>query len=451
MAKDRDSVDVVVVGAGLSGLSAARVLHESGASVAVLEARDRVGGRTLTDRIGQADFDLGGQWLGPKQRRMHDLTDEFGIERFPTHHTGTKVLEIGSRISTYKQSIPSLGPWSLLELSRGIRLVERMRKTVSREQPFTASSAAMWDRETVASFMQRKLWSSAVRDMMSAAIRVVFGTEPADLSLLYFLHYINSSDGLVNVVEVENAAQQDRLVGGAQQIAVRLAERLGDRVVLETPVRAIAQHEDGVVVSSPAGSWRARHVIVALAPPLCQRIEFQPALPSPRAQLLQRFPMGQTIKCLVTYDKAFWREASFSGEVVSGSGPLSIVYDNTSHDGQQPALVGFLVAGAARTWGATSLEERRRTVVESLARYFGPQAAQPSGYREKDWGADPWSAGCPTGFMPPGALTGFGAVLREPVGRIHWAGTETATEATGYMEGAVQAGRRAAREMLERS
>jgi monoamine oxidase len=201
-------------------------------------------------------------------------------------------------------------------------------------------------------------------------------------------------------------------------------------------------------VHGDKGEWRARRVVCAIPPVLAQRIDWRPALPAARDQLMQRTPMGATVKCVALYSRAFWREAGMAGEAVSTRGPVTAVFDNGPRDGTTPSLLAFVVGRAARGWAAFSEEERRRTVLDAFARYFGPQAGQPVGYVEKDWQTEVWTRGCPVGATAPGALAAFGHILREPVGRVHWAGTETATEWTGYMEGAVQSGERVSREVL---
>jgi monoamine oxidase len=133
---------------------------------------------------------------------------------------------------------------------------------------------------------------------------------------------------------------------------------------------------------------------------------------------------------------------------VYSDGAVAFAVDNTSADGEHPALLAFSVGAAARRLGAMAPEDRRRAVLDRLVAAFGSRAAEPSAFVEKDWSADPWTRGCPTGIMPPGVMSVFGPALRAPVGPIHWAGTETATEWTGYMDGAVQSGERAAAEVL---
>ena len=442
--------DVVVVGAGLAGLVAARQLKANAASVIVLEARDRVGGRTLSQTAGGAVFDLGAQWLGPTQQRMHRLVRELGMATFPTFHDGRKILKVGGRTSTYTGSIPKLSPVNLALLQRTIGVVGRGARKIDPQAPWASPRAQEIDATSVEAFKRRNIPSRTVREVFDVAVRVVFGAEPAELSLLHFLFYVRSGGGLMDLIEIEGGAQETRFVHGAQAIAQHLAAGLEDAVVTQAAVRSIRQGADGCVVEAATGAeWSAKRVVVAVPPPLAGRIVYDPALPGLRDELTQRMPLGATIKAHLLYEEPFWRRRGFSGEAVITGGPVSVFFDNTSHDGDRPALLGFVVGAAARTLGRLTEVERRDTVTAAAVDCFGPDAAAPVAYLDKDWSADPWTRGCPTASCPPGVLSVHGPALREPVGLIHWAGTETSPEWNGYMEGAVASGERAAAEVLD--
>lgn len=441
--------DVAVVGAGISGLSAARAVTAGGASVVVLEARDRVGGRTESVPLGRGTFDLGGQWLGPTQYRMLKLVGDLGIETFPTYDDGRKILMVGDRRSTYKGTIPKMSPVKLLAIQRALMKIESLAKRIRTDRPWESQHATRLDATSVETWKRRNLPQQATRGTFDVAIRTIFGAEPAEVSLLYALWYAAAAGGFMPLVEVTNGAQETRFVGGSQEVSLRLGGTLGRDLILSAPARRIAQDGEGITVETDAGAYRARRVIVAVPPTLAGRIAYDPPLPALRDELSQRYPMGATLKVHALYDRAFWRQAGLSGEVVfSDARPVSVAFDNSSYDGAQPALVAFVVGRQARLLGALTEDDRRRSVLGALARAFGKEALEPVTYVEKDWSAEPWTRGCPTGFMPPGVLTTFGPALREPVGRIHWAGTESATEWAGYMEGAVESGERAAREAL---
>ncbi|MFP5299254.1 MAG: flavin monoamine oxidase family protein [Actinomycetota bacterium] len=439
--------DVVIVGAGLAGLSAARALVAQDLDVLVLEARDRVGGRTHTVDVDSVALDLGGQWLAPDQHRMHGLCREFGIETFPQFHTGEKILDIDGKISRYSGAIPSMAPHRLVVMQAALTTVDRKMKRVDPREPWSARRAARLDSETVDAWARRHIPSKQVREVMAVAARVVFGAEPAELSLLHFLAYCNAGGGFLHLAEIEGAAQETRFVAGAQQVALALAGELGNRVRYDSPVTRIEAL--GTVKVDVGGSRHdARRLIVALPPHLVQQIEFEPALPHRRTALQQRFPMGQTIKCHVLFDEPFWRNDGMSGEVVATDGPLSVVFDNSPADGSCGALLGFSVGAPGRDLGSMTEADRRHAVTEHLARWFGPRARSVRAYIDKDWAADVWTGGCPVASPAPGALSAYGPMLRRSVGPIHWAGTETAETWTGYMEGAVLSGERAAAEVL---
>jgi monoamine oxidase len=293
------------------------------------------------------------------------------------------------------------------------------------------------------------LMGTDVRRLMDAAVRVLLGAEASEISLLHFLGFVSSSGGLMRLTETRGGFQQDRIVGGAQQISERLAAIFGpERVSLNTVAHAIRQDSSGVTVEAGSKAVRARRVVVAVPPSIADRIRYEPLLPAARGQIHERVAMGSTVKVLATYNRAFWRERGLSGEAVGTSGMLSVAFDNTPHDGTVPCLLAFVVGAAARRFATMSREERREQLLGELARFFGPDAKAPLEYAEMDWGEEEFSRGCPFGNFPPGVLSVCGEALRAPVGRIHWAGTETARECMGYMEGALESGDRVAEEIL---
>ncbi|HET6830173.1 MAG TPA: FAD-dependent oxidoreductase [Solirubrobacterales bacterium] len=445
-------VDVIVVGAGLAGLAAARQLRAADRSVLVLEARDRVGGRTLNEEIvGGAVVEVGAQWVGPTQDRINGLIAELGLDTFPTHTAGTNLFERGGRVSGYGGTIPKVNPVGLAEIGIAMRRLNAMAGAVPPEAPWRAPKAPVWDGQTIETWMRRNVRTAVARDILRLAIIGVWAAEPRDVSLLHVLFYIRSAGSIEILTDAEGGAQQDRVVGGTQLISLRMAEELGPEVIeLETPVRRIAHGAGGVAVASDRLTVSARQAIIALPPTLAGRIAYDPPLPAVRDGLSQRMAQGSVVKCMAIYERPFWRDRGLSGAVTSVTGPVSVGFDNSPPDGTPGVLLGFLEGGAARRAMDLDRDERREIVAGCFSRLFGPEAAEPIGYVDRAWGAEEWSRGCYGGFMPPGGWSEHGTALREPIGPIHWAGAETATAWNGYMDGAVGSGRDAAAAVLSR-
>jgi monoamine oxidase len=447
MAQD---ADVIIIGAGVAGLTAARALTRAGASVLVVEARERVGGRLLSQPVGGEVVDLGGQWVGPHQRRVLRLVDELGLKRFPQFHHGTKVLDVRGERRTYRGRVPALPLLSLLDLQRNVWRLDSLARRVPLDRPDAAPRAAEWDALTLEQWKQRHIPSWGARAALDVATRAIFGAEPRELSFLHFLFYVHSNGGLMPLAEIENGAQAERLEGGAQGIALRMAEPLGARVMLSAPVRAVLQDASGVTVHGEGRSWRGRYAVVAAPPALAEWMDFGAELPPARRRAHAELPMGSVIKVVATYARPFWREAGYSGEAVSDAGPIRLCFDDTGPGGHHPALVGFFLGDTARAWTRKPAEERRRAALEGFSRFFGPEALSPTAYADLDWLAESWSTGCYVGLPRLGTLTAIGDALRAPCGRVHWAGTETAREGCGYIDGAVESGERAATEISAR-
>ena len=442
--------DVAVVGAGLAGLTAARELTAAGASVTVLEARDRVGGRTLNHPLGDGQVvEVGGQWIGPTQDRLAALADSLGIATYPTYTRGEHLVEFDGSVRRYTGDIPKLGPHVLADMTQAMAKLERMAKRVPLEDPWNAKGAERLDSQTFWSWMRRNVYTRAGRAFMEVAVEAVWAAQPRDLSLLHVLFYTHSGSGLESLLGTEGGAQQDRFVGGSQLISLRMAEELPDDTVrLSSPVRRIEHGPDGVTVESDGVAVRARRAIVAVPPALAGRIAYDPPLPGLRDQLTQRMPQGTVIKCMAVYDEPFWRDRGLSGQAITDEGPAKILFDNTPQSGSPGVLLGFLEGDRAREWGARPASERRDAVVGGFARIFGERAARPEQFVERVWADEEWTRGCYGCYMPTGGWTRYGKALREPIGVLHWAGAETAVVWNGYMDGAVRTGESTAADVL---
>ncbi|XP_029565115.1 probable flavin-containing monoamine oxidase A isoform X3 [Salmo trutta] len=466
--------DVVIVGAGLSGLSAAQTLRKRNGKlrILILEGKDRVGGRTVTQELPAAHgidrWDMGGQWVGSTQTYVMDLIQEFGLEVYTQYTTGKKVHHVGgphAKVRTSSTSIPALSTLVLLDLSQLVWKIDRLSSTVSVEDPMKTPNAQELDSMTLHSYIEKHAWTEEMKEEMGVCSRVVFGMEPNQMSFLYFIMYAAAAGGVLCLLEsTPGSAQEFRVKtldctaalcpqGGTQQLSERLAQQIGrESVRLGQAVTAIWQDAERAKVMTATHSYLCRAVIVTCPPHLAAKIHYQPALPIQREHLTQNMPVGHMMKFVITYQMAFWREKGFSGEIVarpSAECPLSVTFDGTSPSGSA-ALVGFISGVQAYNWSSRELSERRDAVILSLVKYLGEEAASYIHYEEKDWALEEYSGGCPVNVMAPGMLTYYHPSLCMPCGRIHWAGTETATKWCGYMDGAIQSGQRAALEVLAR-
>ena len=441
--------DVVVVGAGFAGLAAARAVVDAGREVVVLEARDRVGGRVVNAEIGDGKVvEMGGQWIGPGQDRIAAMAEELGVGTFPTHTDGDNLLRVDGRLGRYSGTIPKLNPFALIDVQLAIRRLNNIAGRIDTEAPWETPKAAELDGMSVGAWIEKTMRSGTARRLMRVAGRTIWGAEPEELSLLHLAFYLRSAGSFEVLTDVEGGAQQDRLEGGSQLVAIRAAEELGDRVVLGAPVRRIEHRPDSALVRADGVEVRARRAIVAVPPPIIARIDFEPSLPPERAQLAQRMAQGWLVKAVAVYDEPFWRADGLSGEALNESGPVTMTFDNSPPDGSPGALVGFVGGADARAFAKLGVSERRHAVLGSFEVLFGPKAKAATQYHEQDWAAEEWSGGGPVANFATGGWTASGPALREPVGPVHRAGTETATRWTGYIDGAIQSGERATAEIL---
>jgi monoamine oxidase len=445
-------VDAIVVGAGFSGLAAGLRLKQAGKSVLVVEARDRVGGRIKPGQLAGLTIDLGGMWQGGEQTRLDALADSYGCVKYPTHLDGHCVVELlGKRQELLGEDfLGALDDAAAEEMAALIGAIDNIAATMASDAPWDVPGAAALDGQTLASWLDMNAKTPGARAAFDLVTRSVFCAEPEQISLLFFAFYIKAGTGYGPLTSATaGGAQNFAFVGGMHQIADAMARDLGDAIMFSTPVQRIQYHDEGATVHCDGGVvLEAARVIVAVPPPIAGRIDYVPALPHVRDALTQRTAMGSVIKVWLAFNEPFWRKRGLNGFFLSDRADFNVVFDVTPPGTDMGILVGFFDAAEATKWSARTPEARRSEVLATLVSVFGPEAAEPIDYIETDWSIERWSHGCYGAFAPPGVFSHFGQALREPVGPIHWAGTESSTLWAGYVEGAIRAGERAAEEIL---
>ena len=445
-------VDVCVVGAGFAGLTAARRIQQGGRSVVVLEARDRVGGRTWTDaRQGGVVVDRGGAWLAPYHHAALGLAAEMGIRTYKTYVKGSHLLVGGGRIRRYRGLIPKISPMAVLTIAAAQWKVDRLAKSVPVDEPWKAPNAAEWDSRTVGDWLESTgIRSDIGRELFQMAVRGLFAApDMRDVSFLDLLFLVKAHGSIEHLFSIHGGGQENLVEGGMGAFAARIAQTLGEAVHLDAAVRSIDHDDRGAVVAADGVSVCAGAVIVAVPPVLAGEIRFDPPLGEQRMELYRKAVPGMETKTVVVYDKPFWRDSGFSGQSAEPRSLSEVTIDASPADASYGSLASFTFGHVAKEAASISAVDRRSGLLDSLAARFGPAAKDPLEFVETSWWDEAWSRGCSMAHFPVGALTGYGPLLAEPVGRIHWAGSDTATVSHGAVDGAVRSGERAAREVLE--
>lgn len=435
-----ESVDVAVVGGGLSGLAAARRCHRAGLDTALFEARESVGGKVETRTVGGVRVELGAGWIGPGQDRMDELADEFDVRRLDQHAAGEAVCRADGHSGTHESVFEALPDAAHAELVAAVDVLDARASA----DPTPESNA-----RSVGDWADAHLDHPAARAAFESLIRAVFCADGHEVSLAFVDAFGAAVGGLSEATSVGgHATALTTALDGVAAIPEGIAAELGGRVRTDEPVRRIAYggEDGGATVHTDERTCRARRVVVALPPAMAARVAYDPPLPAARDELGQRLPNGAVVKFAVVYDDPFWRDDGLSGQIVDADGPVDSWFDATRDEGDAGVLFGLTGGSNARELADASLTDRKRTVLDALADLLGDGAASPRAYDDAVWAAEPWIRGAYAAYAPPGAMANW-TRRAESVGPVHWAASETATAWYGHMEGAVRAGERAADEV----
>lgn len=442
-------VDVAVIGAGLTGLNAARALQRAGRSVHVVEADDRPGGRVWTVKLDDGTpVNWGATFVGPQQTEILALAQEVGVGTYPTWNRGRNVQHFDGQRKTYTGTVPQADIGSLLEVSRAMSRLNGLAGAMDPATPWTHPHAAALDKITAHQWIRENARRYSAQKLLDLAVPALFSVEPWEVSALHLVFYIRSAGTIQNLLNVNAGAQESQFDGGSQIICERLAEQLGaGAVTYESPARRVVTEGDRTTVHADGVTVVAKKVVVAVPPPMIPRISFEPILSPTKDQLCQHSPMGSVGKAVAVYDTPWWREKGYTGQVTSDRGPVKITFDISPGSGTPGVMMGFVDGQDARDFSFMSLEERRAAVLDQFAIWFGEEARSPRQYLDVNWDLLEFHRGCPVAVPQTGTITAYKDALRRPEGALHFACTETATVWSGYMDGAVRAGKTVAAEV----
>jgi len=460
--------DTIIIGAGLSGMTAALKLAGSSNSILVLEASNKVGGRTNTIQAENgACVDLGGTFVGSTHVKLKNIIEQLGLTLIDQHDKGNKIMVLSKeRRIEYSRNIPTLPLLPRIDLNLNLRDLETKAKKVSVINPSLTSHSELWDSYSLETWKQQNMWTYGARQSLNQICRSLLGCEPCEVSFLYFLFFVKSNFGLDEKLHdltglmmlMDNNVKDKRVKDGAQQICEMIVQKIGHKnVLLEHSVVEIDYEDDHCVtvhtldIDKKVKEFKATSVIIAIPPTPTKNITFSPPLPIEKATLLDRIYTGSYTKCIVFYDRAFWRYNGYSGTVVCAYNnpdfPITEIHDCTDENAKFPALSISISSITSIEFSKLSRSKQEDKIIDSLVHIFGQDASSATNIIIKEWGKDEYNHGGTVALLPPGTCNMYGTTLRAPVKSMFWAGTESASFGCGFMEGAVEAGERAAMEV----
>src|SRR6478736_1396523 len=433
--------DVVIVGAGPSGLTAARELKKAGLSVAVLEARDRVGGRTWTDTVDGAMLEIGGQRVSPDQTGLLGLLDELGLQTYSRYRDGQAVyLGADGKRTLYTGDTFPVSETTAAEMAKLTDLLDSLAAEIGPAEPWAHPKARELDTISFHHWLRQNSTDEEACNNIGLFIAGGMLTKPAHAFSALQAVLMAASAGSFTHLTDEDFILDKRVVGGMQQVYLLQAAELGADVVLSSPVRSIIWAEDTATVVSDRATVTARYVIMAVPPNLYSRVSYTPPLPRRQHQMHQHQSLGLVIKVHAVYSSPFWREDGLSGTAFGADAIVQEVYDNTNHEDPRGTLVGFVSDEKADAMFELSAEDRRRAILESIASFLGEKALDPEVYYESDWGSEEWTRGAYAASYDLGGLHRYGKDQLTPVGPIYWASSDLAAEGYQHVDGAVRMG-----------
>jgi len=441
--------DVVIIGAGLSGLTAARRLFQASKKVLVLEAQDRVGGRTWSQPIGGEDFiDVGGQWIGKGHNQMYKLVEEAGLKTFPTFTKGKSILRRQAENKTYKGETPPLGLLALLSVQKALNKLDKAASTISLETPWLSDHSFALDHQSVGSWIDETISNKKARTLIKRMAEGELCQPIDDVSFLQALSSARATGSFKQAEKVEDGALRDRIFGGAQRVSHFLHEHVKDSVKLNCPVSFVKQLENHVLIGNEDFSVKTKKVIITAPLPVLKKIQFTPELPKEKQILIDSMKMGTVIKCHAVYATPFWRAQGLNGSSTCLDEVVELTVDNSVPSSEKGIVTSLIHADRAKALLKLSDKERKEVLLKAYANLFGEQALTPISYHDYSFSNNPWIGGAYSGYFKNGDFSKYGEHIAKSNGNIHWAGTETSTLFKGFMEGAVLSGERVAREIL---